>query len=1402
MEATLKFKATMGFSLALLLMLAISILAWHSNVRETEAARWVSHTQEVVARLETLLSSVIDGETGQRGYIITGDERFLEPYLAYRRNTDREYKALIRLTADNPRQHASLVQLRPLLDTRARELAEKVAIRRSQGFPAAAKALLTGSGLATQERIRAIILDMQHTERMLLTDRAAVAESYSTATRLAIVGTGLLASGFILIALMVVRNDIARLNTAEAALRENEESLATTLHSIGDAVLATDTRGQITRLNRVAQQLTGWSLDEARGRPVDEVFRIINEETRQPAPIPVDEVLRTGKMHGLANHTVLIARDGGEHNIADSAAPILGHEGQTLGVVLVFRDVSQEHAAELALQASEARYRRFIELSPYGVFVQCEGRFTFLNREAVALLGGHMEANLLGRPVLDFLHPESQDAVRQRIQRLNSERIAVPALEEKWLRLDGSTFYGEATAVPYEHEGRPGALVLLKDVTARHEAKERLDSFFSLSLDMLCIAGADGFFKRINPAFTETLGWSAEELLSQPYANFVHPEDRDATQREVERSWATGVKTLQLENRYLCKDGSWRRLSWRSVPHEGGLLFAIARDVTHEHSIQEEIRQLNADLRRRVEERGAALDALRTKEEEIQAILDNLLDCVITIDARGVVLNANPALARNLGYQPEEVIGRNVSMLMPDPHRDNHDAYLNRYLGTGDPRIIGIGREVEGRHKDGGLVPLELNVSEFSLRGERLFLGTLRDIRERKRFITELTQARAEAEQANRAKSAFLASMSHEIRTPMNGVVGMVDVLAHTRLTEYQSDLLRTIRESANTLLGIIDDILDFSKIEAGRLEISREPVSIGDLLEGLCSSLVPVADHRGVDLDLFVSPAIPARVLSDDMRLRQLLYNLVGNAIKFSGDRPERRGRVSVRVDVVDRNPLRLEFRIADNGIGMAPRTLEGLFTPFTQAEVSTTRRFGGTGLGLAICKRLVDLLQGGIGVESTLGKGSVFAVVLPFESADTHPAPALPDISGIDCVVVDRGDINAGDVSAYLAHAGARVHPATDAGSAARIASRLAMPVVIVCGGDELGTFARRLSDAGHPNGDVRFLLIDRDGSRGMQVTGSDTVAVDGHVLRRQTLLRGVAVAAGRASPEMAPDQADEDQVYDGIAPPSIALARASGQLILVAEDDETNQRVVLQQLALLGYAAEVADNGAEALRRWRAGHYALLLTDLHMPEMDGYTLAEIIRREEAGPVRMPILALTANAIRGEANRAKAAGMDEYLTKPILLPLLQAALEKWLPRPGVPTAVAAESVPPGTVGGAPVDLAVLRRLVGDDPGVIGELLSQFLASLARMDESLRTAYTSGSLTQIGAIAHKLKSAARSVGALELGDLSARMETAAKSGETSAVATCMAEFEKTQRLVRAYIANLSDGNENIGSSN
>ncbi|WP_194946914.1 PAS domain S-box protein [Cupriavidus necator] len=1029
--------------------------------------------------------------------------------------------------------------------------------------------------------------------------------------------------------------------TLQTRVSESERDLDIMLHAINDAVISTDEQGRVKRMNPMAEQLTGWQKQEALARSLSEVLRIVGPNPQREVMDPAQEVLDTGVDLHWDGQKLLAANSSILRDVTISAAPMRAADSDVRGVVLVLHDVSRERANAHALALSEARYRHLIELLPIAVFVQRAGRICYANPKAVETLGAPSQASLLDRDVLGFVHADSQRLVQDRMQQLREERIAVPTAEEVWTRLDGSILQCEVAAAPYDWDEEPAALVLLQDISARKNAEAQRDRFFELSLDLLCIAGMDGYFKRVNPAFQQVLGWTTQELLTRPFAEFIHPDDLAATRREIERHLA-GNPTEHFENRYLCKNGTDRWLAWKAVRAPDGLIYATARDIT---------------------------DSRRVRQQ--------------------------------------------------------------------------------------------------------------------------LERAKSDAESASRAKSAFLATMSHEIRTPMNGVVGMVEVLAQSQLSHDQSNIIRTIRESADSLLRIIDDILDFSKIEAGRMEIERTPISIRHVVESLCGSLMPVAGKAGVRLTNFISPRIPEAVLSDGTRLRQLLYNLVGNAIKFSGGRSDHAGRVEIRAETVNSNnaAIQVRFTISDNGIGMSQDTLINLFAPFTQAEASTTRRFGGTGLGLAICHRLVELLGGEISVSSQLGEGSVFSTKLPFEMAEQPAPPCDPVLPRIDCILVESCLFSAEDLGIYLTNAGAKVRIVQEfPGTLSNEGTGDSILVLIGDGMNDAYYQNDSLEDA-DVNRNIGRVVITHAKEGMSRAEDANVVFLGIEMLGYQSLQDAVATAAGlvschktcgdgsrRDEPPAGPEERDD------VEPPKSGL-------ILVAEDDAINQQVILRQLGLLGYTAELAKDGKEALLLWRSGRFSLILTDLNMPRMDGYELAAAVRQDEGLVSRIPILALTANALQDEMTRAKASGIDGYLTKPLHLNLLKEALDRSLSSVGTPTLLLPKEEHAWCdTHASQLKLSVLTDLVGDDSDIVNALLSDYLIALRGQTKELRLHARNGNARQVSLIAHKLKSSSRSVGALMLGELCAKLESAGKAENYEEIDHCMSQVETVVPLVEAAI--------------
>jgi PAS domain S-box-containing protein len=654
-----------------------------------------------------------------------------------------------------------------------------------------------------------------------------------------------------------------------------------------------------------------------------------------------------------------------------------------------------------------------------------------------------------------------------------------------------------------------------------------------------------------------------------------------------------------------------------------------------------------------------------------------------------------------------------------------------------------------------------------------------------------LEQAKLEAERASQAKSSFLANMSHELRTPLNGVIGMVEVLARAGLHKQQQEMVDLIRASANSLVDIISDILDLSKVEAGHLELEKAPVSIAQVIEMTCAMLDNQAMEQGVELMLFTDPALPHQVLGDEVRLRQIMLNLVSNAVKFSAQQSP--GRVSVRATLAESSGasavVRLEVR--DNGIGMDEKAQTEVFAAFRQADSSTTRCFGGTGLGLAITHHLVELMGGDIRVQSRPGQGSNFTVMIPLslESAITPKVyePAIP--GHWHCFVVGGPRSLAPDITVYLRHSGIKASKMASIADIQQLLPNTTHRHPVLCIVDSEGQLSvaerRAFLQVLPPGPDIRYLVIERGGRRTARVLEHGCVSIDGNVLTRSSLLAALALAAGVPRPQVAVPGSAAVQ-----AKAILIEAEHSQPRILVAEDNPVNQKVILYQLKQLGYNADIVADGTSALTQWKERDYDLLLTDIQMPGMDGYQLAEAIRAETGW--RKPIVALTANVLVGEAQRCLDIGMNDWLSKPLSLGSLEAVLERWL---GEDAALRQDfhrvaSVTQSFTETA-VDLEVLKGMVGDDAKVLHEMLQEFQHFSEESARSLLEYWNAGQLYETSAIAHRLKSSARAVGASRWADICEAIEREAGRGKSDDFQQAISAFSQELTRVSRHIKRL-----------
>jgi PAS domain S-box-containing protein len=770
----------------------------------------------------------------------------------------------------------------------------------------------------------------------------------------------------------------------------------------------------------------------------------------------------------------------------------------------------------------------------------------------------------------------------------------------------------------------------------RKRAEAELDKFFTMSLDMLCIVGTDGYFKRLNPAWEKTLGFTRDELLARPWLDFIHPDDRASSSREAQ-NLERGQDVISFENRYLCRDGSYRWILWAATfDAEGRRIYAIGRDVTE-----------------------------RRRAQELQ----------------------------------------------------------------------------------------EENAARLA------------------QLVKELDLARHRAEDAARVKADFLANMSHEIRTPMNAVMGMTDLALATELSPEQRGYLTTVKASARALLELVDDILDLSKIEAGKLELDSVELDVRETVEDAIRVLAVRAGEKGLELACRIAPDVPRCLLGDAGRLRQVVVNLVGNAIKFTA-----RGEVVLDAEVVsqDEDEVRILFSVRDTGIGVPPDKRSHIFAPFTQADTSTTRRFGGSGLGLAISTQLVEMMGGTLGVESEVGRGSTFSFIARFERPhrEQPEAPALPDVelSGLPVLVVDDNETNRKILCEML--------------------TAWSMRPTATAAGDEALRVLREARAAGRP-----FRLLVSDG----QMPEMDGFML-AEAVKRDPALREVPMilltSAGRPGDGARCRRAGiagflTKPVKQSDLLDTMATVLAGGTLgtsreapapritshplrILLAEDNPVNQQVAARLLEKRGHRVVIVGDGRAAVAALAPGAkdaFDVVLMDVQMPEMDGLQATAAVRaKERTAGGHVPIVAMTAHAMEGDRERCLAAGMDGYVTKPVEAERLIEAVES-----------AAGTFDPR---------AAAARL-GGDARLLGELIEMFLADCPRMVSEVRSAIDAKDTEALRQAAHALKGSVANFAATPAVDAARRLERMGKDGDLSGAE---AAFRELHAALDAFRKQASPG--------
>jgi PAS domain S-box-containing protein len=907
-------------------------------------------------------------------------------------------------------------------------------------------------------------------------------------------------------------------------------------------------------------------------------------------------------------------------------------------------------------------------------------------------------------------------------------------------------------------------------------------------------------FLRISRAMADALGLpdAAEAVGKTDFDIFTEEHARPAYEDEQEVI-RTGQPVIGKEEKETWADGHVRWVSTTKVPlrdDDGRVIgtLGISRDIT---------RAKQADA------------VLRASEERTRLVLDNAYDAFVAMSPDGLITEWNRQAELVFGWPRDEAIGRVLAdTIIPPQYREAHTRGLANFLATGVGPVLNRVIEVPALRRDGREFPAELSIAPIRLGGQYLFAAFIRDVSARKRAEEELRRAKEQAEEASRAKSEFLANMSHEIRTPMNGILGMTELALDTQLSREQRDYLNMVKVSAESLLTVINDILDFSKIEAKKLHLEAVEFSLRDSLGDTMKALALRAQQKGLELACHVRPDVPDAVTGDPIRLRQVLVNLVGNAIKFTDQ-----GEVVVEVSLVRArsvsdgsaepgvhapgSDVELQFQVRDTGIGIPTEKQEAIFEAFTQADASTTRHYGGTGLGLTISARLVELMGGRLWVESEPGRGSTFhftARLEPAKDAAASRAVSRPQsLQGLPVLVVDDNATNRLILQEMLTNWRMRplvVDGATEALEALRRAAAAGEPFPLVLldammPGVDGFTLAGQIKDSADLAGAVLLMLSSAGRSEDAERCRQLGIALYlTKPLKQSELLDAILTARHEAAPD-ATSHAAEGAVPNG-----------GRQLrVLLAEDNVVNQRVAVRLLERAGHAVTVVGTGREAITALARQRFDLVLMDVQMPEMNGLEATALIRREEQAAGRhVPIIAMTAHAMKGDRERCLQAGMDGYVAKPVRAHDLFEAVARIIPSEAVAggrwTVDGTEPSSPSTVHRPPstLDEAELLDRVGGDRALLRDIVSMFLDASPRSLAELREAAARGDAAALHRQAHTFKGMVGHFGATEAVEAALRLETMGGDGDLAGADAACAALEVAVARLRPELARLLDG--------
>jgi two-component system sensor histidine kinase/response regulator len=941
---------------------------------------------------------------------------------------------------------------------------------------------------------------------------------------------------------------------------------------------------------------------------------------------------------------------------------------------------------------------------------------------------------------------------------------------------------------------------------------QEFQDFIDLSLDLFCIAGFDGYLKEVNRAWEVMLGYSREELLSKPYLEFIHPDDRPSTSAAARRV-EVGESLMNFENRYLGREGKYHSIFWTVATRiDRGLIYCVGRDLTEwkeqekrlaaQHALTRVMAEATPLISAGMNMLRAVGEALNWDSGAIWTVLkhDDVLRCTDFwsrdgIDAaefeartRATRFSSDVGLPGRVWSSREPLWIENISA---DSNFPREGAARRAGLQSGFAFPVVMEGEVVGVFEFFTRWPVKRDdklLEAMRAVGQEVgnFIQRRRSERELRRYAAELEQARKRAEDAATAKSEFLANISHEIRTPMNAIIGMSELALDTRLNREQREYVESIKNSADALLLLINDLLDISKIEARKVSLDEAVFDLRTTLEDGVRVLAPRAHRRGLELTCHIADDIPQMLVGDAGRLRQILLNLVGNAIKFTES-----GEIDVRVELnsLDIRRVRLRFSVRDTGIGIPADKQAMIFEPFNQADSSTTRKYGGTGLGLAISAQLVELMRGKIWVESEAGKGSVFHFIAEFGRSELEQRPSMEipaTLNQMPVLVVDDNATNCRILEEFLYGWKMRPQITQSAGSAME-----ALEIAFAAN----DSFALALIDGQMPEIDG-FMLAEKIGRdsrfRGLKIFMLTSAAYPEDIKRvRQLGVSGYLLKPVKRSELLHMIVSAVGESQEALPPRKRRLRRKRRLWVLLAEDNLVNQKLQSRLLEKLGHEVTVVGTGKEAVSAVASGVFDLIVMDVQMPEMDGLEAASLIRSQQKdGERRIPIMALTAHAAAEDRERCRAAGMDGYLSKPVRMADLESAINGLFPDLAE-RGPALRGSEPGSAPDGLIDEQKVLEGLGGDRDLFADVLRLFLQDSARLLREIQSAAVREDPVALGRFAHALKGSIANLSAGPAHTYAAELEKMGKNGFSDAALPLVRELEEALRKLQASASHV-----------